>query len=247
MRGSAASWARVECMVKSALGGGVGAAGWRAVSSARPSRPSAAGRARRPRPLDATSPDSPFCGRLDVCRRRNAPDWCSLAGQFDTWSEWRGPGKTTCSLILAQVQRRGERAGSISARHSFRTLERKVCGQELRLVLFCSSHESSGPKLLAVQLPHGCLRTLQHVSRRPQNGESGNVASDGVCARRRPTLKLCMYRRERRMSYQRCRRDRTCVGAHASSLAHQRLHVAHAPGVRQRMRRRLRVRAQSRR
>ena len=89
----------------------------------------------------------------------NAPDWCSLAGQFDTWSEWRGPGKTTCSLILAQVQRRGERAGSISARHSFRTLERKVCGQELRLVLFCSSHESSGPKLLAVQLPHGCLRT----------------------------------------------------------------------------------------
>ena len=107
----------------------------------------------------------------------NAPDWCSLAGQFDTWSEWRGPGKTTCSLILAQVQRRGECAGSISARHSFRTFERKVCGQELRLVLFVSSHESSGPKLLAVQLPHGCLRTLQHTSRRPQNGESGDVAS----------------------------------------------------------------------
>ena len=37
-------------------------------------------------------------------------------------------------------------------------VQRKVCGQELRLVLLCSSHENSGPKILAVKLPCERLR-----------------------------------------------------------------------------------------
>ena len=41
---------------------------------------------------------------------------------------------------------------------------RRVCGQELRLVQLCSSHERSGQKLLAVQLPRGCLRFCMAVA-----------------------------------------------------------------------------------
>ena len=39
-----------------------------------------------------------------------------------------------------------------------RKVKRKVCGQELLLVLLCSSHENSGPKILAVKLPRERLR-----------------------------------------------------------------------------------------
>jgi hypothetical protein len=41
------------------------------------------------------------------------------------------------------------------------TMKTMVCGQELRPVLFCLSHESSGPQLLAEQLSLECLRTAR--------------------------------------------------------------------------------------
>jgi hypothetical protein len=75
-----AAWARVECMVRPAQGGSVGAAGRRVMFLLRPSRPSAAGSAARPRLQDAKSPKSPFCRRQGACPSRRAPDWCSPAG-----------------------------------------------------------------------------------------------------------------------------------------------------------------------
>jgi len=63
----------------------------------------------------------------------------------------------------AQMDRRGERAGSEA--HSFRTVKRKVRGQELRPALPYSSHESSALKLLAVQLPREWLRTTRKRAR----------------------------------------------------------------------------------
>ena len=101
MRGSAASWARVECMGRSAPGSGVGAAEQWAVSSARPSRPSAAGRAARSRLQDAKSPESPFGRRGAFPNWRPAPDWCSPAGQPHAWPEWRGLGKSARSPLRA--------------------------------------------------------------------------------------------------------------------------------------------------
>ena len=88
-------------------------------------------------------------------------------------AEMRGPGKPWCftaplpseavrQTILARTQK----------------CENKGGGQELRLVLLCPSHETIGPKLLAVQLPHErlhfCLAVLNRVSQYPQNGQSGD-------------------------------------------------------------------------
>ena len=105
MRGSAASWARVECMGRSAPGGGVGAAEHWVVSSVRPSRPSAAGRAARSRLQDAKSPESPFGRRGAFPNWRAAPDWCSPAGQPHAWPEWRGLGKSARSPLRATPKR----------------------------------------------------------------------------------------------------------------------------------------------
>ena len=70
VRGSAAPWARVECIGRSALGGSVSAAGRRTISPPRSSRPSSVGGA-PPRPQGAKSPDSPF-GRRRAAYRRDS-------------------------------------------------------------------------------------------------------------------------------------------------------------------------------
>jgi hypothetical protein len=58
----------------------------------------------------------------------------------------------------------------------------KVCGQELRLLL-CSSHESSGPKILALKLPrerlHVCMAVRAPRVPVPAERESGDGWSCG--------------------------------------------------------------------
>ena len=62
--------------------------------SPRPSGTPAARSAARPRPLGRTSPDSPFCVRLDVrLDACIAQDWRSQAGQFDTGLNGAGQGR----------------------------------------------------------------------------------------------------------------------------------------------------------
>lgn len=92
-------------------------------------------------------------------------------------AEMRGPGKPWCFTAPLPSE---------AVRHTIpalRIVKTKVCGQELRLVLLCPSHETSGPKLLAVQLPHErlhfCMAVLNRVSRYPLNGESGDGWSCG--------------------------------------------------------------------
>ena len=88
---------------------------------------------------------------------------------------------------LAGVGSKGSEARCVRActgpLGALRNVKTKVRGQELRLVLLCSSHESSGPKLLAVQLPHKrlhfCMAVLNRASQYPQNGESGDGWSCG--------------------------------------------------------------------
>ena len=58
---------------------------------------------------------------------------------------------------------------------ALRNTKRKVCGQDLRLVLLRSSHESSWPKLLAVQLQRERLRFCPHAPVR----RTANPATDG--------------------------------------------------------------------
>lgn len=75
-------------------------------------------------------------------------------------AEMRGPGKPWCFTAPLPSE---------AVRHTIpalRIVKTKVCGQELRLVLLCPSHETSGPKLLAVQLPHERLRFCMAVPNR---------------------------------------------------------------------------------
>ena len=64
--------------------------------------------------------------------------------------------------------------------HSFRSVDRMVCGQELRRVLLCyhmkAADHNSWPCSYHVNV---CALRLPHASRRPQNGESGDVPPSG--------------------------------------------------------------------
>ena len=64
--------------------------------------------------------------------------------------------------------------------HDFRSVDRMVCGQELRPVLLCyhmkAADHNSWPCSYHVNV---CALRLPHASRRPQNGESGDVPPSG--------------------------------------------------------------------
>jgi hypothetical protein len=82
----------------------------------------------------------------------------------------RGHGRAHPNWLPGARRRARQRArcgrvqGAVARVRSRVRRLRRVCGQELRLVQLCSSHERSGQKLLAVQLPRGCLRFCMAVA-----------------------------------------------------------------------------------
>ena len=76
-------------------------------------------------------------------------------------AEMRGPGKPWC--FTAPLPSEAVRQTNLARTQK---CENKGGGQELRLVLLCPSHETIGPKLLAVQLPHERLRFCMAVLNR---------------------------------------------------------------------------------
>ena len=106
---------------------------------------------------------------------------------------------------------------------ALRNTKRKVCGQELRLVLLRSSHESSWPKLLAVQLQRERLRFCPHAPVR----RTANPATDGpagAAEQRHQRSGTWMSRRE--ILYTQLRRRR-CPAPAASCIPH----APRAPGT----------------